>query len=86
MGNVLITVSDRKILTLPDNQGCTPGTANDILNVSSRNNEPSYVARQEVNLLDGFESVNDDNFVAYTDNTLGACAVIDPNNPPAGSY
>ncbi|MEO6998851.1 MAG: RHS repeat-associated core domain-containing protein [Terracoccus sp.] len=54
--------------------------------MASRNNGPSYVARQEVNLLDRFESVNDDNFVAYTDNSLGACAVIDPVNPPAGSY
>jgi RHS repeat-associated protein len=88
LGNVLATISDKKTLVMgtgTTGQDCTAGTANDILNVSGRNGETSYVARQEVDLLPGFESVSGDDYTVYVDNTLGTC-VPNGSGSSAGIY
>ncbi|MBP6431519.1 MAG: hypothetical protein KA319_07120, partial [Ferruginibacter sp.] len=82
LGNVLATVSDKKLLAQPNN-GCQPGTYPNILNVYTRGTETQYKARIEINFLpNDFASNDGDNFVAFTDPNLPECVPL----PPAGSY
>ena len=89
LGNVLVTISDKKLLVIPgdDGSGCVPGTGVNILNVYSRSTtQLTYIARQEVNLLPDFESLNPDEFTAYIDPALPECIPIESVPLPPGSY
>jgi RHS repeat-associated protein len=83
LGNVMATVSDRKLLALPNN-GCQPGTLVNVLNVYTRGSETQYKARLEINFLNdnAFESNNNDYFETVLDATQPECVPL----PPAGSY
>ena len=91
LGNVLVTISDKKILITPTGTGgggCVPGTAESILNIYTRDPlRPIYVASQEINFWPNFESIQNDEFLAYIDPTLTACVPpITNSNIPQGSY
>ncbi|MES2430943.1 MAG: hypothetical protein V4556_08400 [Bacteroidota bacterium] len=101
LGNVLVTITDRKLLrTLQDgtsNTGCETGSANDILNVPFRNTAiQTYVANTEINFIyetDGsavtqhFESASGENYEAYIDPSLQDCIPYAVNaERPDGSY
>jgi RHS repeat-associated protein len=83
LGNVMATVSDRRLLALPNN-GCQPGTLVNVLNVYTRGSETQYKARLEINFLNdiGFESTNGDYFETILDPNQPECVPL----PPAGSY
>ncbi len=88
LGNVLVTISDKR-LQVTGNEGnesngeCEAGTGENILNVIARNNEPTYIAQNEVNLMPGFDSEVGDDYSAYTDATLADC--IDYTAPSVGT-
>lgn len=84
LGNVLVTISDKKLLMVPDEAECQAGGAHDILNVYTRSTQLTYVARQQINFWPGFESRPNDEFTAYIDPNLDVC--VPPDNIPAGSY
>jgi RHS repeat-associated protein len=85
LGNVLVTITDKKLVVIPQGSECLPGTAPAILNVYIRNTQPTYVAGQEINFLPNlFASAPNDQFEAYIDPNLPNC--VPPTNLPAGSY
>jgi hypothetical protein len=89
LGNVLVTVSDKKKIVLADSSSiagsCIAGTGVTILNEDSRDTTiPSYTASQDVYLLNGFISNYGDNYVAYIDSTLTPC--VQPDTLVTGNY
>ncbi len=102
LGNVLVTLSDRKILTTPptsntntgtDNGGCATGSAKDVLNIYVRNSASLYTARTEINFLpSNFESGNNDAFNAEINPALATCVtesvtyIAGSSSIPQGSY
>ena len=85
LGNVLTVVSDKKLLIIPglndqnvDGNGCAIGSGFDVLTENQRGAEAVYVARQEIDFEDGFESGYNDEFDAYIDNSLSACLPLPP--------
>ncbi|UAY53240.1 RHS repeat domain-containing protein [Ferruginibacter albus] len=94
LGNVLVTVSDRKILIYPgsdaNNGGCENGGAKDDLIVPYRNAVLTYVARKSIVFQPGFNAVDQNPFVsftAYIDPMLQPCTDYVENEPiPVASY
>jgi len=90
LGNVLVTISDRKLQvtgseTGQSNGSCETGTGEDILDVDARDNEATYIARTEVNLLPGFSSEAGEIYDAYIDASLADCiAYTDPSENAGG--
>ena len=85
LGNVLVTISDKKLLVVSEGSECIGGTAPGIMNIYARTtSQLTYVARQEINFWPNFESRPDDEFTAYIDPNLQPC--IPPDNIPDGSY
>jgi RHS repeat-associated protein len=89
LGNVLVTVSDKKKIVLADSSSiagsCISGTGVTVLNEDSRDTTiPSYTASQDVYLLNGFISNYGDNYVAYIDSTLTPC--VQPDTLVTGNY
>jgi hypothetical protein len=85
LGNVLVTITDKKLAIVPGGAECITGTAPQILNVYERDARAAYVAGQEVNFLPSlFASTESDAFEAYINNTLTAC--VPPLDLPAGTY
>ncbi len=85
LGNVLVTITDKKLLQLPEGGECTGGTVPSILNLYSRSTtQLTYVARQEINFWPNFESLPADNFEAYIDAEATECTP--PVSIPPGSY
>jgi len=85
LGNVLVTITDKKLLKLPDGGECSGGTIPNILNLYSRSTtQLTYVARQEINFWPNFESLPADNFEAYIDAAATECTP--PTSIPPGSY
>jgi RHS repeat-associated protein len=89
LGNVLVTISDKKKLVIDDGSGtnnnCIAGTTIDVLDVNTRNTSiPNYVATQEIDIENGFTSTAGDAYTATIDNTLTAC--VQPDTVVAGNY
>jgi RHS repeat-associated protein len=85
LGNVLVTITDKKLVVTPQGAHCTNGGAYNILNVTVRGTEATYVAKQEINFLPSlFASTTNDAFTAYIDTNLPLC--VPPDNMPSGSY
>ena len=63
LGNVLVTISDKKIMTFADtgvdNGNCEAGTGVDTLDVNTVGAPTSYVASMKVSLLPGFGRIAD---------------------------
>ena len=86
LGNVLVTISDRKAMQLPANDGCTPGSGKPIRNIDYHTDEDEIVATQGINLLPGFETWDNETKFIYINPTLGICPPTVPEEPPVGSY
>src|SRR5690606_8807362 len=78
LGNVLVTVSDRKILVKAgsgdeSNGGCDQGTAVDQLTLDARGSSSVIAAQQSVVLLPGFSSSYGDSYIVIADNNRLDC-------------
>ena len=84
LGNVLVTISDKKfILQSADpttsNGGCTAGSAVENLTVNLRGTATSFVGREIVDLVPGFETGANDELVVSTNDELTACTPLPDN-------
>jgi YD repeat-containing protein len=90
LGNVLVTVSDKKKLVLSDtatiyNGNCEAGTGLSTLVVNTVGDQKYYIASNEIDVEVGFDRVNDaDSAILEIDSSLSAC--VQPDTLPAGSY
>jgi len=89
LGNVLVTVSDKKKIMLADSAAitgnCIAGTGLTELDVDNRVTSASdYTASQQVDLLNGFSSNYGDSYEAYIDSTITPC--VQPDTLVAGNY
>jgi RHS repeat-associated protein len=85
LGNVLVTISDRKLMNTAD-ATCRTGTAPDKLFITIRHPQPIYLARREINFLPGFESFVNDNFSTEVNPVLPYCIVENPDNITQAIY
>ena len=93
LGNVLVTISDRKLLIKTGsgdeaNGGCDQGTASDELSLSNRGTAALIVARQSVLQLPGFSSSTGDSYWVLADNSRPSCetAPNETGNPDQYYY